>query len=284
MAHDTGRNGRAPALLAALALAVAAAPATAFDGERPVILAQDGGGFLPGIFGGNRDRQQTEADRELRIQQLEAQVRTLMGEVERLSFELRNLSARLEALEGGRPSAPDRRGAAPAAAPDRHEAAAPPAPERDGPLDLSALNLGGAAGIGGLPAPGASERATDSFEAARRLFDAGRFGEAEQALRGFMTAFPADPRAGEAAFMIGEILLARGENREAANVFLASYTDFPTGRRASESLLKLGIALAGMGEREAACSSFRELLGAYPDAPADVRARAEAELASARCG
>lgn len=267
----------AAALVAGLA---GPAPVAAADEGGPTILAQNDG-FLPNLFGRGRGGGN---DTQLRIEQLEAQVRQLTGEVERLTFELREIRARLEALESGRGTPRAERSDAPPRTAGRAGGDGGTASGGGGPVDLSRLNRGPVTeGVGTAPTRRDASAAVD-FETARTLHAAGRLEEAERELRAFLKVHPNDPQAGEAAFLIGDILARRGEHREAANVFLSSYTDYPDGPKAPESLLRLGTSLRAMGEREAACSSFEELLGAYPNAPAEVRSAAEREMAATGCG
>ena len=184
---------------------------------------------------------------------------------------------------------------APAAARGRrlqppHGAVAPPTttaripPSDGGPLDLSALNRGLSEVSPSSPVRATPEPvSTPALRNARQLLSSGRYAMAAQEARQVLLDNPSGPVAGEARFLLGEVLLAQGSYRNAANLFLENYTNDPGGARAPASLLKLSSALNGLGEREAACSSLEEFFGAYPNIDAELRAEAEREQQAANC-
>ncbi|WP_162408841.1 tetratricopeptide repeat protein [Acuticoccus sediminis] len=258
--------------------------------------------FLPRIFGGGEGGEQStgKSDAELRIQQLETQVRMLTGQVEELTFTVRRLQSMIES--GTASAAGQRTDVRPA--PGTTGPGAPPstlgqlpaqsAPSSQslggnysGPVDLSALN----GDLSSTPSPSqtspaarnAAPASNNALDQVRDLQRSGRYAMAADAARSVLTDNPTGPVAGEARFMLGEALLAQHDYRGAANQFLENYTTDPNGARAPESLLKLGTALNGLGEREAACSSLEELFGAYPNVSGSLRAQAEAERRTANC-
>ena len=261
--------------------------------------------FLPGIFGGgNNQNEPAGADAELRLQQLESQVRMLTGQVEELTFTVRRLQSLLEQSGGSVPAGGQQRGAVQPApgvgAPPRDLGQLPvgggaaPATNHtfnqgasNGPVDLSALN----GDLSGTPAPSPSSPAAQNaaptsnsaLDNVRNLQVSGRYAMAADAARTVLTDNPTGAVAGEARYLLGEALLAQRDYRAAANQFLENYTADPNGARAPDSLLKLGTALNGLGEREAACSSLEEFFGAYPNVSGSLRAQAEAERRAANC-
>ncbi|XWN32184.1 MAG: tetratricopeptide repeat protein [Devosia sp.] len=249
--------------------------------------------LLPRFFGG-RERRNDNADAAVRLEQLEAQVRSLTGQVEELTFAVRQLQEALRVQQGT--AAPQQRsdtgqqlgdpprtlGTLPAPSGTQDTTIA--SSTETGPLDLSVLNDG--ARISSGPDMGAATPAPVRNEALAQVRDlqaSGRYSMAAQEARKVLQANPSGPVAGEARYLLGEALLAQREYRAAANLFLENYTSDPNGARAPASLLRLGTALNGLGEREAACSSLEELLGAYPNVDASLRAEAERERQSANC-
>ncbi|MEM7694674.1 MAG: tetratricopeptide repeat protein [Pseudomonadota bacterium] len=235
--------------------------------------------FLPGFLSGD----DKPDDTQVRLDQLEAQVRMLTGQVEQLTFALRRMEA---ALANGAPAAvsrpgpgtpPRTLGTVPATPGDRSEAPA----ARSGPIDLSSLS-------GNNPAPTTARAApatqSGSLQGVRDLQASGRYAMAADAARAVLAEQRAGPVANEARFLLGEALLSQRDFRGAANQFLENYTSDPNDPRAPTSLLRLSTALNGLGEREAACSSLDELLGAYPNLDRDLRAAAERERQTANCG
>jgi tol-pal system protein YbgF len=248
--------------------------------------------FLPRFFGGangeDRQRERQQADMQLRIEQLEQQVRMLTGQVEDLTFTVRRLEAALSQRGILQSEAETTGPTAEASAPSGGDVSEPTGRRQTagstGPVDLSALNRGVTEPVTPSPARQSAEPPTNpALEEARRLQASGRYAMAEQKAREILTDNPTGPVAGEARYLLGEALLAQGAYRGAANLFLENYTTDPNGARAPESLLKLSVALNGLGEREAACSSLEELFGAYPNIGSELRTAAEQERRAAGC-
>ncbi|UOM36328.1 tetratricopeptide repeat protein [Acuticoccus sp. I52.16.1] len=293
-------------MMVALTTPALSLPRWTADADTTVTAVQNR--FLPRFFGDGGEQQEGgEANSELRIQQLETQVRMLTGQVEQLTFTVRRLQQLIEAGGAGQTSGAigtDQRGAVQpgAGAPPRSlgQVPAQPAPSSTvgqaapsntfgqsgtGPVDLSALN-GDLSATPPPASPTPSTRAAPSnpeLDKVRDLQHSGRFAMAADAARTVLTDNPSGPVAGEARFMLGEALLAQRDFRAAANQFLETYTTDPNGARAAESLLKLSTSLNGLGESEAACSSLEELFGAYPNVSGSLRAQAEAERRTANC-
>jgi tol-pal system protein YbgF len=241
--------------------------------------------LLPRLFGGGEEKRRAESDTTMRIDQLEAQVRSLTGQVEELTFTVRQLQAAL-AGQGGLAGQPAQRSEAapgPGATPrnlgtlpaDTAVAASNPP---QGPIDLSAINTPASD-----PALAPRSTAGDPLASVREMQATGRYARAAEEARAVLASNPRGAVASEARYLLGEALLSQGDYREAANLFLENYTTDPNGSRAPESLLKLGTALNGLGESEAACSSLEELFGAYPNIDPQVRAAAEEERRTANC-
>ncbi len=257
-----------------------------------------------------------------RFNRIEAQMRTLTGQVEELQFQVRQLLDQLQRmqadsdfrfgeLEGGAGSqsiAPAPQAAAPLPTPPASAQqignAGTLAPATSGatvggasqPLDLSALARGNEAGSPPqLPAPqetvavapaaggGLTGDPVRDYQRGYDLLLTGNYPGAETAFREFLAAFPADARAPDAQFWIGESYFARGLYREAADEFLAGFNSYPASAKGPDTLLKLGLSLAGLGEREAACSTYATVLKRYPDASNALRQRVLSEQAVAAC-
>ncbi|MDQ0313967.1 tol-pal system protein YbgF [Amorphus orientalis] len=292
-------------------LAAVVAAGMGFAPAGPALALSDGL-VRPVQFGFGNNRQQ--ADAQVRIGQLEEQLRRMNGQIEQLSHQLRQMQDqmqrmqedteyRLQQLEGGQPRRQNLEQPATGPAPQRDANAGDPATTGStgsigdgGPLDLSALARGDAIGsaieqsapsLSTSPSPSQDSRpssaATETYEAAYDYILAGDYAGAEAAFRSFLQLYPNDPRAGDAQFWIGESLLQSGQHRQAAEAFLKSYTDHPDSDKAPDSLLKLGMALSGMGEGQAACSSFSELLSSYPSADPSLLDRARQERQRAGC-
>jgi tol-pal system protein YbgF len=106
---------------------------------------------------------------------------------------------------------------------------------------------------------------------------------AETGFRNFLTRYPADRRAADATYWLGEAMFQRQRYRDAAESFLAVTTKHEKTGKAPEALFRLGQSLAALGETEAACAALSEVGRKYPRASSGVRQGVEREQKRVRC-
>ncbi len=111
----------------------------------------------------------------------------------------------------------------------------------------------------------------------------GDYAFAEEQFRQFIELFPTHPQAPDATNWLGEALILRGEYQEAADILLNGFQSYSASKRAPDILLKLGQALAGAGERITACRTFAEVSRRYPDISEGIRTRLAKEMAKYQC-
>lgn len=229
-----------------------------------------------------------------RVDGLEIQLRALVAQVEQLTDQVRTLNAR-------RSSAPDQGEtrmaavpAAPSAPPLRPSAPAEPrAPGGFGSMTVTPG--GGNDPIGGLigedqpkPTPAAVPAGDGGnpkqlYETAYGYLLQQNYGAAETAFEDFLARHPGDGLAGNAQYWLGESHFVRGQYKQAAGAFLKGYQTYSRSAKAPDSLLKLAMSLDRLGQKEAACTSYGELNTRFPNAPQNIRARAESERRRIGC-
>ncbi|MDX6639402.1 MAG: hypothetical protein QOF12_413, partial [Solirubrobacteraceae bacterium] len=122
-------------------------------------------------------------------------------------------------------TAPTKPKAAPPKTPPKKTAEAGPAPATGG----------AAAEAGATPTDPGEDAYTQGF----RLWEAGQYDQAIEALKAFAAAYPKHRRVSYANNLIGRSLMSKGQAREAAAIFLANYRGNPGGERAGDSLYYL---------------------------------------------
>ncbi len=247
---------------------------------------------------------------EVRLGELEDEMRTLTGEVESVAHEIRGLSSRIDTLVGAidmrlRPIEGAPATAAPAeTAPEEAVALTAPAPSVPAPPgdadSLSALLFPPipAAAEPQVPAapvvpeapetqavdealpPGSPEQ---QYAYAFALLRKADYAEAERALRAFIEAHPDSELTGNAYYWLAETFYVRNDLEQAAVYFARGYQDFGDSIKASDNLLKLAMSLARLGRTDDACLTFQELGERFPDVSAQIKERAEAEGRRAGC-
>ena len=265
------------------------------------VLAGGGASAGSAVGGGN-----AAAGQEVRLQQMDEQIRSLTGQVEQLSYKVQQLTTklaklagdvdfRLNALEQGggagaenppQVAAPSGGGTAPGTAPppgaksmvlgtmpqSQLKANQPPPPDagQTAALQPPAVTLPG-------------NTSEEKYNYAFGLLRQASYPEAEQALRTFVQQYPNDKLAGNAQYWLGESFYVRGNYNEAALAFAEGYQKYPTNVKAPQNLLKLAMSLTAMGRKPDACKAFDQLARQFPNAPADVKLRAGRERQNAGC-
>ena len=106
---------------------------------------------------------------------------------------------------------------------------------------------------------------------------------AEDTLQAFLKKYPADRRAADAEFWLGESLFQRQRYDAAAQAFLEVSTKHAAHAKAPEALLRLAQSLSAMKQKEMSCATLAEVGRKYPKAPASVKNGVEREQKRVRC-
>lgn len=234
---------------------------------------------------------------ELRMSQLEQDLRSVTGRMEDVSFQLRKLDDRLDKLAA---DIEYRLGQAKA---NGGAAAASTAPASD---NAAAIAAGGGAVTSTpraaqspasdteAPAPSSSpstqtaslppKTPREQYARAFSQLEKRQYEEAAAGFSEFLKANPNDPLADNARYWLGESYYARGQFGRSAELFLDAYEKNKSGPKAPDTLLKLGLSLSGLDKNKEACATFRELNRAFPNAPDAVKERAAQEGKRLSCG
>ena len=244
---------------------------------------------------------------EVRLGQLEEELRRLTGRVEQLEFGQRrvesridqliqDLDIRLSALEGG-PAAPGQGEPGPGTDAGRDAGSA-------GQADAGAEADQGSGGDGTLgvvpesalldlprpdpaaatPPPSTGLPAQRQYDSAMELLRAGDYPSAERGLELFLDLNPDHPLASNAAYWMAETLYVRKNYAAAASGFARNYRTYgKDAPKAPDNLLKLGMSLFGLGNAEDACLSYDELAKEFPNAPTHIEQAVDRESSRAGC-
>jgi tol-pal system protein YbgF len=251
---------------------------------------------------------------EIRLQQIEADIRKVTGRVEELGYQVQNVSERMDRLQtdtdirfqelsgdaGTLPgtSAPDQTtggqsGPRTELAPPA-DAAAPTTGTK--PKDLGTLSGSDLSALKSATPPPSSPAAgqtamlpsdasvEDQYKAAFDHLVKHDLPTAEAAFKAFLEAHPDDPLAGNAQYWLGETFYARERYEEAAVAFLGGYQSYPRSPKAADNLLKLGMSLARIDRKEEACTTFAKLNEDFPKAPTNIKRRMINETKALNCG
>ena len=255
--------------------------------------------------------QATPAQFEVRLGQLEEELRRLTGRIEQLEFGQRevesrvdqliqDLDVRLSALEQGTASpgegqAQDEPGSSADVGPDADStdqagaaAEAGQGSEGEGTLGVvpesALLDLPRPDPAAATPPDSTSLPAQRQYDSAMELLRAGDYPSAERGLELFVDLNPDHPLASNAAYWMAETLYVRKNYAAAASGFARNYRTYgKEAPKAPDNLLKLGMSLFGLGEADKACLSYAELANEFPNAPTHIQQALDRESSRAGC-
>ncbi len=262
----------------------AAAPATPSGGET-VSSPQPGFVAQPAAVPGAPDATMglstsVAAGIEVRLTQLEMQMRDLTGKMEesvhsgeqlakRVDKALRDLDSRLE-----KAPAPVRPASVAPAQPQAEGSSAPRAVPGSSSQENRPLGTLGDAGDA-LP--------EKMYEEAFSQLGRTEYAKAEAGFAKFLSLYADHKLAANAQYWLAESYYVRGQLNEAAVAFAEGFQKYPDAQKAPDNLLKLGMTLGGLGRKQDACLTWGQLERRFPDAPANIKSRVTQEKARLGC-
>ena len=249
---------------------------------------------------------------EVRLTNLEEDLRTSTGAAEAMTHMLIQINERLEKLIGDvgyRLSALEQGRAGGAALPQISAAPSPPAVQTVAP---GAFPTGGGQpgtlgqlseqDVATVTQPGAARPAqaapppqpapppilpegtpNERYAFAIGLLRKNDFDTAERAFEAFIKAHGDHDLAGNARYWLGDTHYVRKSYIRAAEVYLRGYQATPQGGKAPDTLLKLGMSLARLEKAKEACAAFAKLASEFPQAPARIQRTLARERQRSAC-
>ena len=161
----------------------------------------------------------------------------------------------------------DARLASTAPAPETH-VDRPPAPmpliEKPAPAPVAAKpSSSRVAAVKAIVKPETGDAGEDEYTYGFKLWQAKFYPESEQQLQLFLEKYPRHARATYARNLIGRALLDDGNPREAAKWFLKNYEADQHGERAADSMLFLAEAMVAIKDTNRACIALSEFTHSY---------------------
>lgn len=219
-----------------------------------------------------------QADMQVRIGNLEQELRILTGRLEQQDFEIQQLKSEIEKLSTQLAQKPVNTVQPTIPQPQNNAQTLPPSAAADTNLQTTQAAQQEAQAFQ-LPSGSASEH----YEAAFSLIRNKDFGAAEGAFSSFLEKYPDHALAPNAKYWLGETFYVRDNYERAARIFAEAYQKYPKGPKGADNLLKLGLSLAGLGKKEDACVALKQLKIEYPAGPLPILRRGEQEQASLGC-
>ncbi len=130
-----------------------------------------------------------------------------------------------------------------------------------------------------LPTGTPSERYKHAFQYLRKR----DYKKAEAALLEFINAHADDPLAANANYWLGKTFYTRGLYGKAAEIFITGYEKYSTSPKTADSLLGLGFSLVRLKRPEDACLAFGQLLNEFPQLASSTKKQAITESKRIGC-
>ena len=190
------------------------------------------------------------ADINIRISELETQLRQMTGQLEEANYKVSSLSSQIETMkkdyefrfveiEGG-------------------VGGSTPKVSLGLVLDNASI---------GISTP------KQKYDYAYGLVSNAQYDEAEISLLGFLKDYPENTLAGNAQYWLGQTYYARLNYEDATRTFLEGMKKYPKSQKAPAFILKAGMALNQSGLKNDACDIYRELNARFPDSSENTRLR-----------
>lgn len=216
-------------------------------------------------------------DSQVRLGELEDQMRSMMGRIEELGHKLDVMNQDLQTYKEANDLRFQNGGGASAATGADASAAST--------ASSAAANVAAPARVADAAPTVALPNGTPQvqYDFAIDLLKRGDFPKARDGFKQFLQAHPKDPLAGNAQYWLGETYYVQGQYKDAADSFLKGYTTYSKSTKAPDSLLKLGMTLVALKQKDAACATFGQLKEQFPSASPAIVARNKQERQKAGC-
>lgn len=230
----------------------------------------------------NAENPQKSSDVQVRLSQIEEQMRMLNGKVEELEHSIKtfddkvalinkDIDVRFRMLEGKSVSGGSSDIAV--ATPKYNAPTANGAPK----------SLTGDAVTGNELEPIGSQEVAEIYQNALNALKANDYVTSEQNFSKIVNQNPNDKLAGNAQYWLGEVYYAQKDYAKAAVAFAKGYQNYKNGAKGADSLFKLGMSMKSLKKNSEACTAFSSMKSEFPKAGADLLKKAADEAKKLNC-
>ncbi|MCC7305427.1 MAG: tol-pal system protein YbgF [Alphaproteobacteria bacterium] len=245
----------------------------------------------PGAFSGGES-----ADTEVRLQQLETDLRTLTGKLEEQSHQIEQIRSQMERLGNDMDMRMGSSQQSPAAATTSTTMSQgarymvqPTPPQPPGNSYQWSSDTGQEnppqpdATLGTIDGGPSADAAAAAYENAFALLKNGEYEGAGNGFQAFISKYPGHSLVSNAKYWLGETHYVRGEFEKASRIFAEAYQQYPKSSKAPDDLLKLGLSLAALGKKDDACIALGQIEKEFPTGAEPVLRRAKQEMTRFGC-
>ena len=214
------------------------------------------------------------ADAEIRLQQMETQIRELTGKVEEQVYEINSLKNKVKRLQSDIVEIDN------AAVNTPPASAQPQASNNPLGLDFKAQEP---RGMQSKTVVKSNPDATAQYENAFASLKNKDYKAAEDGFSGFLETHSDHILAANAKYWLGETHYVRGDYKQAARIFAEGFQAYPDSAKSPDILFKLGLSLKGMGKDQDACVALAQVPVKFPAGNDSIVKLSEEERAKLSC-
>lgn len=229
----------------------------------------------------NAENPQKSSDVQVRLGQLEEQMRSLNGKVEELEYKIKtfddkvaminkDIDTRFNLLEGKSVAS------GPSGLSETPKFSAPKA-------DGAPKSVTGDEVKGTSLEPIGSKEVAEVYQNGLNALKANDYKTSEDNFSKILNQNPNDKLAGNAQYWLGEVYYAQKDYAKAAVAFAKGYQNYKDGAKGGDSLFKLGMSMKSLKKNTEACAAFTSLKTEFPKASADLLKKAADEAKKLQC-
>lgn len=259
------------------------------------------------VDGAGSDNQAMVANLNVRLNQLEAQLRDLTGQIEQQNFKIRQMEERLQQVSvlAQQSQAQNQQQFVPQQQPQSFQPNAPyinnnsnnymppqgvtTPPAQNQNQNYIAQQMGQPHQLGSIRQNAEGEAVVNTqnptylYDTAFALLQQGEYDASAKALTQFLGSYADHPLAPNAQYWLGETYYVRNNFEGAAKSFATGYQKYPKSAKAPDNLLKLALSLSNLNKNEEACVTLTQLKSEYPKASSSILRKADEEKERLSC-
>lgn len=227
---------------------------------------------------------------QVRINELEEQVRRLQGALEQVSFGNKQLKTQMEKMKGDmefrltalEKGAPATGSTMTTTTSEPQTTTATAAPVNSATINEESDEQPVKQAESKAPVP-RFDSSSEHYSYAFKLMNQAKYAEAGNAFDAFTSRYSKDPLIGNAYYWLGETYYVRKDYVKAADSFRQGFESMPTGPKAGDNLLKLAMALGATGKEKESCIVLKQVVNKFGKTSGSIKSRADQEMNRMDC-
>ncbi len=232
----------------------------------------------------NTGNNQAAAQTEIRLQQIETQMRELTGRIEEQIFTINQLKQDITALQESNLQADthnnnsidsNQMGGQNLPSPTSDSNSLDWKDQTSDNIDSSTMQTSTSVITTG--------DATALYEAAYSSLKNKDYSQSRSQFEDFLRQYPNHVLSANSKYWLGETFYVEGDYNRAAKTFAQGFQKYPDSAKSADMLLKLGLSLSNTGKKEEACIALSQLPVRFKAGPQDILDRGVDEMDALNC-